>query len=157
MPTSFMPIFAITRQRTGGLKQRGQLGQITKKRSRRGGAEAVCIGTPGWGPWGEGRSVEVLALGRELAAIFLDLRRLRIKQLRLRLRADSLGQQLRPRIADSLSQQFAQLSLCLRRFTREGFVSYVHERHVGVPEGELNPRSILYLSSDFASLAKRYG
>jgi len=46
MPTSFIPIFAITRQRTGGLKQRGQLGQITKKRPCAGGAEAVCVGTP---------------------------------------------------------------------------------------------------------------
>ena len=46
MPTSFIPIFAITRQRTGGLKQRGQLVQITKKRPCAGGAEAVCVGTP---------------------------------------------------------------------------------------------------------------
>ena len=57
MPTSFIPIFAITRQRTGGLKQRGQLGQITKKRHCAGGAEAVCVGTPA-GALGEGRSVK---------------------------------------------------------------------------------------------------
>ena len=57
MPTSFIPMFAITRQRTGGLKQRGQLGQITKKRHCAGGAEAVCVGTPA-GALGEGRSVE---------------------------------------------------------------------------------------------------
>jgi hypothetical protein len=56
MPTSFIPIFAITRQRTGGLKQRGQLGQITKKRPCAGGAEAVCVGTPA-GALG-GRSVK---------------------------------------------------------------------------------------------------
>jgi hypothetical protein len=55
------------------------------------------------------------------------------------------------RIAGSLSQHLAQLSLSLRRFTREGFVPYAHKLHVGVPEGELNPRSIRYLSSDFAA------
>ena len=82
----------------------------------------------------------VLALGCELAAIFLDLRRMRIKQFRLRSRiVDSLSQQLRPRIADSLSQHLAQLSLSLRRFAREGFVPYTHGWYMGMPEGKLNP------------------
>ena len=138
MPTSFIPIFAITRQRTGGLKQRGQLGQITKKRPCAGGAEAVCVGTlAGGGLGGKVSQPRVLALGCELAAIFLDLRRMRIKQFRLRSRiVDSLSQQLRPRIADSLSQHLAQLSLSLRRFAREGFVP--HQWHMGMPERELN-------------------
>jgi hypothetical protein len=52
------------------------------------------------------------------------------------------------RIAGSLSQHLAQLSLSLRRLTREGFVPYANKLHVGVLEGELNPRSIRYLSSD---------
>ena len=58
MPTSFIPIFAITRQRTGGLKQRGQLGQITKKRPRRGGCRGRLCWSSRLGPWGEGRSVK---------------------------------------------------------------------------------------------------
>jgi len=110
-------------------------------------------GLPAGGYWETSRTKQkFLALSYELAAIFLGLRRMRIKQFRLRLRiADSLSQHLRPRVADSLSQHLAQLSLSLRRFTREGFVPYAHKLHVGVPEGELNPRSIRYLSSDFAA------
>jgi hypothetical protein len=73
---------------------------------------------------------EVPALWCELAAIFLA-------------RADGRSQQLRPRIADSLRQHLAQLSLSLRRFAREGFVPYAHEWYMGMPKGVLNPRSIL--------------
>jgi hypothetical protein len=69
----------------------------------------------------------VLALGYELAAIFLDLRRMRIRQLRLR-------------VADSLSQHLAQLGLSLRRFTSVVFCPCGHEWHMGMLEGELNPR-----------------
>jgi hypothetical protein len=58
MPTSFIPIFAITRQRTGGLKQRGQLGQITKKRPCPGGVPRPSVSELRLGPWGEGRSVK---------------------------------------------------------------------------------------------------
>src|SRR4029077_14293904 len=102
-----------------------------EKRPRRGRrAEAVCVGTLAGG--GLGGKVSC-----ELAAIFLDLRRMRIKQFRLRSRiVDSLSQQLRPRIADSLSQHLAQLSLSLRRFAREGFVPYTHEWYMGMPEGK---------------------
>ena len=70
-----------------------------------------------------------------------------------RQRLPSLGDttqpgKITPLLDGSLSQHLAQLSLSLRRLTREGFVPYAHKLHVGVPEGELNPRSIRYLSSD---------
>jgi hypothetical protein len=42
-------------------------------------------------------------------------------------------------IADGLSKHFAQLSLGLRRLTREGFLPLGHELYVGMPEAELNP------------------
>jgi hypothetical protein len=76
-------------------------------------------GTPGWvGFWGgQCWPAEVLALGYEevgpaLAAISFGLR----QALRLGLR-----------IADSLGQHLAQLSLGLRRFSREGFLPLGHE------------------------------
>ena len=105
-------------------------GQISaQKRPQRGlRAEAACVETPaGWaGPRGEGRPAEVLALelGRLFAAISLG----RLQALILSLR-----------IADSLGQHFAQLSLGLRRLARERFCPCGHEHYVGMRRGELNP------------------
>ncbi|MDO8397439.1 MAG: hypothetical protein Q7T45_06435, partial [Bradyrhizobium sp.] len=47
------------------------------------------------------------------------------------------------RIADGLGEHLAQLSLGLRRFLREGFLPLCHLHHMGMAEGELNPRSKL--------------
>jgi len=44
------------------------------------------------------------------------------------------------RIADGFCQHLAQFSLGLRGFPREGLLPLCHPHHVGMPEGELNPR-----------------
>jgi hypothetical protein len=43
------------------------------------------------------------------------------------------------RIANSLSQQLAQLGLGLRRFSRKRFLPLDHKQHVGTHEADLNP------------------
>jgi hypothetical protein len=106
-------------------------GNATQKRPRRERrAEAACVGTPaGWGRGGTGlRQPRVLALGYEvgrppLAAISLGLRR----TLRFGLR-----------VADSLGQHLAQLSIRLRRLAL-GFLPLGHGQYVGTPQGEVNP------------------
>ena len=52
-----------------------------------------------------------------------------------------LGRTLRLwlRIADSLGQHLAQLSLGLRGFPLEGFLPCRHGHYMGMREGELNP------------------
>lgn len=39
------------------------------------------------------------------------------------------------RVTDGLSEHIAQLSLRLRRFSREGFLPSGHARYMGMPEG----------------------
>src|SRR6266436_9321727 len=43
-------------------------------------------------------------------------------------------------IADGLGQHLAQLGFSLWRFAREGFCPCCHKQHMGMPQGELNPR-----------------
>ena len=43
-------------------------------------------------------------------------------------------------IADGLGQHLAQLDFSLWRFAREGFCPCCHRQHMGMPQGELNPR-----------------
>ena len=84
-------------------------------------AEAVCVGTPGWGaPRGKVGQPKVLApryvkSGGLFAAIPLGP----LQALRLGLR-----------IADGFSQHLTQLSLSLRWFSREGFLPLRHKHYV---------------------------
>ena len=88
------------------------------------------------GPWGQGfGQPRFSALG--LAAISLGVR----MALRLRLR-----------VADGLSQHFAQLGLGLWRFSREGFLPVCHQQYVGMRQGELNPLRRAACTSAFARI-----
>jgi bifunctional non-homologous end joining protein LigD len=104
----------LTRRREGIFVnpfERGEVGPDLFRAAARG-VPRTSVSELRLGPWGKVGQSRVLALGCELAAIFLDLRRLRIKQLGLRLR-----------VADGLSQHLAQLGLSLCRLTRRRFPS----------------------------------
>ncbi|HYI30477.1 MAG TPA: hypothetical protein VD863_21770 [Bradyrhizobium sp.] len=70
-------------------------------------------------------SLRMAAVDAALAAIYFGRR---------------LSLRLGLRVTDGLGQHLAQLSLGLRRFLREGFLPLCHPFHMGMPEGELNPR-----------------
>jgi hypothetical protein len=101
---------------------------LVQKRPWRGRhAETARVETPtGWEPWGKVFQPRVLHSGMRYAAFSRDRFR---RALRLGLS-----------IADGLDQHLAQLDFSLWRFAREGFCPCCHRQHMGMPQGELNPR-----------------
>jgi hypothetical protein len=79
---------------------------------------------------------EALALRYELGCLFAAISLGMLQALILSLR-----------IADSLGQHLAQLSLGLRRFAREGFCPCCHKHYMGMPEAELKPAGTAGMSA----------